>query len=205
MATEKKVIERIRTRLSRVAGIIVFACVAFCGSRWALTSPVTGSILTGLGLILVSVAACGRLWCMLYIAGYKTQKLVTAGPYSLCRNPLYLFSFLGIIGMGLGSATFTIPLIFIVAFILYYPFTIKKEENRLLEIHGEAFRNYCEKTPRYFPSFKHFSEPEQYRVDPRIFRSHVGNAMLWVWFFGLWKLFECLRAEKWIPTLFNIW
>lgn len=91
MATEKKVIERIRTRLSRVAGIIVFACVAFCGSRWALASPVTGAILTGLGLILVSVAACGRLWCMLYIAGYKTQKLVTAGPYSLCRNPLYLF------------------------------------------------------------------------------------------------------------------
>jgi protein-S-isoprenylcysteine O-methyltransferase Ste14 len=205
MATEKKLIERIRTKFTRVLGIIMFACLAFCESKWAVASPVTAELLTGLGLIFVSIAACGRLWCMLYIAGYKTQKLVTAGPYSLCRNPLYIFSFIGTVGIGLGSATFTIPLVFIAAFFLYYPLTIKKEEDRLLEIHGEAFRNYCEKTPRYFPSVKNFHEPEQYKVDPRIFRRHVGNAILWVCFFGLWNLFECLRVGKWIPTLFSIW
>ena len=205
MAIGKKVIERIRTRTARVAGIIVFACLAFCESKWEFASPAVDELLAGVGLMLVSIAACGRLWCMLYIAGHKTQKLVTAGPYSLCRNPLYLFSFIGTLGIGFGSATFTIPLVFIAAFSLYYPFTIKKEEDRLLEIHGEAFRSYCEKTPRYFPSLNNFYEPEQYMVDPRIFRRHVGNAMLWVWFFGLWELFECLRLENWVPTLFKIW
>lgn len=205
MSTEKKVLERIRTKLTRVSGIIVIGFFAFCESRWDLASPAMEELLVALGLIFVSIAACGRLWCMLYIAGYKTQKLVVAGPYSLCRNPLYLFSFIGTVGMGFGSATVTIPLVFIAVFFLYYPLTIKKEEDRLLEIHGEAYRNYCEKTPRYFPSFKNFNEPEQYVVDPRVFRRHVGNAMLWVWFFGLWELFEYLRMAHWMPTFFKIW
>jgi len=205
MATDKKLIERIRTKFTRAMGIIVFVCMAFCGSKLETVSPVAAALLYGIGLMLVSVAACGRLWCMLYIAGHKTHNLVTAGPYSLCRNPLYLFSFIGTLGIGLGSSTLTIPLVFLAAFSLYYPFTIKKEENRLLEIHGKAFSNYCEKTPRYFPSLKNFVEPEQYMVDPRIFRRHVGNAILWVCVFGLWELFECLRAKEWIPTLLNIW
>jgi protein-S-isoprenylcysteine O-methyltransferase Ste14 len=206
MSTQKKWVERIRTRLSRVAGLLVFCFFALCGSKWdAVWSGVIKEVLAFAGLSLVSIAACGRLWCMLYIAGYKTQKLVIAGPYSFCRNPLYLFSLIGSIGMGMGSSTFTVPLIFIVAFSLYYPLTVKKEEDRLLLIHGEAYKTYCAMTPRYWPSFKYFNEPEQYTLDPLIFRKHVGNAVLWVFLFGLWEIFEYMRLEKWIPTLFNVW
>jgi protein-S-isoprenylcysteine O-methyltransferase Ste14 len=205
MSTEKKMVERLRTRLSRVAGFVVFGCFAVCGSKWDLACAGVEEIMVFVGLSLVSIAACGRLWCMLYMAGNKTRKLVTEGPYSLCRNPLYLFSLLGAIGMGLGSSTFTVPLVFIAAFSLYYPFTVKSEEARLLLIHGEDYRSYCSKTPRYIPSLKNFQEPEQYTLDPRVFRKHVGNAILWVFLFGFWEIFEFLRLEKWIPTLFNLW
>jgi protein-S-isoprenylcysteine O-methyltransferase Ste14 len=200
MSTKKKMVERLRTRLSRGAGIVVFCCFALCGSKWDSVYAGVEELVAFFGLIFVSIAVCGRLWCMIYMAGNKTKKLVTDGPYSLCRNPLYLFSLVGSIGMGL-----TVPLVFIAAFCLYYPFTVRSEEDRLLLIHGDDYKDYCAKTPRYIPSFKNFHEPEQYTLDPRVFRSHVGNAIIWVFLFGFWEIFEFLRLEKWIPTLCNLW
>ena len=50
------------------------------------------------GVALLAVAAMGRIWCLIYIAGRKNKELCQLGPYSLCRNPLYLFSFVGVIG-----------------------------------------------------------------------------------------------------------
>jgi protein-S-isoprenylcysteine O-methyltransferase Ste14 len=44
---------------------------------------------------LAAMIASHRLWCSLYISGYKNSQLITSGPYSLCRNPLYFFSFVG--------------------------------------------------------------------------------------------------------------
>jgi protein-S-isoprenylcysteine O-methyltransferase Ste14 len=35
-----------------------------------------------------------RLWSTLYIGGRKRVVLVSDGPYSLCRNPLYVGTFL---------------------------------------------------------------------------------------------------------------
>ena len=52
-----------------------------------------------LGYALIIGAALGRIWCNIYITGRKDKELCTDGPYSLCRNPLYLFSFIGVVGV----------------------------------------------------------------------------------------------------------
>src|SRR5882757_8547660 len=44
------------------------------------------------GVVLIVLCVMGRTWASLYIAGRKGEKLVSDGPYSVCRNPLYLFS-----------------------------------------------------------------------------------------------------------------
>ena len=44
------------------------------------------------GLVLILVCILGRTWCTLYIGGLKKRELVTAGPYSVVRNPLYVFT-----------------------------------------------------------------------------------------------------------------
>src|SRR4051812_27868607 len=42
-----------------------------------------------------------RLWPTLYIGGRKRTTLVCEGPYSICRNPLYLGSLLLTVSFGL--------------------------------------------------------------------------------------------------------
>ena len=198
-------IEKFRTRITRVLGIGVIALLAFAESKWELTWKPMEEILASLGLVCVTIAALGRMWCSLYIAGYKTVKLVTQGPYSLCRNPLYVFSFIGAVGIGLGSATFTVPIAIMIAFFIYYPLTIKSEEGRLSETHGAIYDVYCRKINRYWPSFSNYSEPESYTVEPRLYRKHMMYASLWVILFGIWEIFELLRETNIIPVLFRLW
>lgn len=61
-----------------------------------------------LGLIAIMVCVLGRAWCSLYIGGRKKQEIVTCGPYSLCRNPLYVFSFIGAFGIGAQTGSLTV-------------------------------------------------------------------------------------------------
>ena len=73
----------------------------------------------------------GRIWCLTYSSGYKSSELVTQGPYSVSRNPLYFFSFIGLIGIGLATETFTLTLFLIAFFALVYPAVIAGEEEFL--------------------------------------------------------------------------
>src|SRR5262245_59839085 len=53
-----------------------------------------------LSFVLLSVSEFGRVWVSAYISGRKTVELVTDGPYSITRNPLYFFTFIAYIGSG---------------------------------------------------------------------------------------------------------
>ena len=82
----------------------LFAVILFSDSRWE-NIGLTSAVLFFSGALLVGIATVGRLWCSLYISGYKTKQLVKTGPYSLSRNPLYFFSLLGAIGVGMVTET----------------------------------------------------------------------------------------------------
>src|SRR5690349_15131041 len=64
----------------------------FGTSRWP--SPAEDAI-EWAGMILIFICVCGRTWCSLYIGGRKISELVAVGPYSISRNPLYVFSIIG--------------------------------------------------------------------------------------------------------------
>src|ERR1700722_14276872 len=93
----------------------------------------------------------GRTWCALYIGGRKTSALVTTGPYSLCRNPLYLFSAIGAVGVGaqLGAVSVAV-LAGLLAWAAHVP-EVLQEERLLLVEHGDRYRGYLARVPRFLP------------------------------------------------------
>lgn len=127
------------------------------------------SLIEFLGFFLVFGAVLGRLWCTLYIGGQKDKKLCQSGPYSLTRNPLYLFSFLGLIGVCLAAQNIVLMIISAGVFLLYYRTVIMNEEKRLIALFGTDYILYLAKVPRFFPRFDVPESEDVVVVHPRAF------------------------------------
>lgn len=198
-------IEKYRIILSRMAAVVVLFFLFTTQSLWETKNEVLTFFLFFIGMILVGIASLGRMWCSLYIAGYKDDKLVTEGPYSICRNPLYFFSMIGVLGIGCATETLTFPILFILLFALYYPLVIKSEEKRLKQLFGVSFENYTESVPAFFPRFSTFSEPKNYLVKPSVYRKHIFSALWFVWLVGVLELIEGLREIGLLSAFWSIY
>lgn len=197
--------QQVRLYITRVFVILLVILLMISGSVWETKLPMVSAVLFLGGCFLVGLASLGRLWCSLYIAGYKTKQLVIAGPYSICRNPLYFFSMLGGLGAGLATETLTIPFLILVAFGLYYPFVIRFEENKLKALHGEEFKSYFQTVPRFWPKWSLLTEPAEYVVTPKTFKKHIFSALWFIWIIGILEMIEELRELNILPTSFSLY
>lgn len=197
--------EKYRIPLTWIFAIVLIALLLFSQSRLEEAHPFLTVLLFATGCFLVGIASLGRLWCTLYISGYKTKKLVVEGPYSICRNPLYFCSFLGVVGVGCATETVTIPMIVLCVFGLYYPFVIKSEERDLQKRHGEAFVSYLRSTPAFLPKYSLLKEPQQYLVEPRLFRKHIFDALWFIWLLGIMELLEAFHELNVLPVWIKIY
>ena len=197
-------IEKVRLPLTRSFAVILGLIILVSTSKWEEVSFFS-NIFFLIGCIFVGIASLGRLWCSLYIAGYKNTSLVTTGPYSISRNPLYLFSLLGGLGVGLSTETLIIPFIILILFAIYYPYVIRSEEKRLLNLHGDTFRSYCKDTPAFFPKLSLLNEPQTYTVNPRIFRKNIFRALWFIWLLGILEIIEELHEAGLLPVYFKIY
>jgi len=205
MKTDDHRIERYRIAISRLFALMLGLLVAFSASRWNTATPLVGSLLFGAGCLLIGIGSMGRLWCTLYIAGRKNRNLVMEGPYSLCRNPLYFFSFIGILGIGLATETISIPVLLLAAFGLYYPHVIRSEEAKLRRIHRDAFDDYVARVPCFFPNPALLREPPQYMVEPRLFRRHIFDALWFIWLAGVLQIVTRLHELKIVVAVVRLW
>lgn len=180
-----------RLLVSRVFAVAFFLVVLAMES--AHEGSLVSTVLFLLGLLLVGVATVGRLWCSLYISGHKNNALITTGPYSLSRNPLYFFSLLGFAGIGLASETVSLGTVLAVAMLIGYPGVIRREEAVLRERFGAEFESYCARVPRFLPKLSGYVEPETYTVNPRLFRRTMLDVIWFIWFVGILEFVEALH------------
>lgn len=202
---KKSVLQRLRVPLTNILALILFVYIGTSSRPWEVKYPLFTSILFFTGMLLAAIGSFGRLWCSLYIAGWKTKTVITKGPYSISRNPLYFFSFIGATGVGLATETVSIPLLLIILFAVYYPYIIRKEEEKLLVRHGQSFKNYLNSVPRFFPKLSNFTEPQEYIVNPIVFRNHIFSALWFIWMIGILEILEELHDLNIIPTIFAIY
>jgi protein-S-isoprenylcysteine O-methyltransferase Ste14 len=201
----KEFITRYRTKISQLFGIAYLLLFAFSNKKFETSAPTLTGIMIIAGCVLIGAAIVGRLWCAQYIAGRKTDCLITEGPYSVCRNPLYFFSLLGGLGVGLCTESLTLALIIPLAFAFVYPIIIRNEEKKLLTLHGEAFRLYTTSVPRFIPKWRLFHEPAQYVVNTKIYRREMMDALYFVWAVGLFEMIEELINIGVIKTVFTLY
>ncbi len=158
-----------RLRLTLLFYLILWLAAAFAGPR--PTSPWASQLNEVLAWLIVGAAALGRIWCSVFIAGRKDAVLVTAGPYALCRHPLYALSILAAAGLGLGTGSLALTLlaVAVVAALLWR--AARAEERLLLALHGARYAEYMARTPRFRPRLAALDAarpPERLEIQPRV-------------------------------------
>jgi protein-S-isoprenylcysteine O-methyltransferase Ste14 len=196
--------EKYRAGSSRILAIFLVVLIFFTHHSWEHLT-VVDTLFEVIGLFLIGVCVMGRLWASVYVAGHKREELVTVGPYSLMRNPLYTFSFIGAAGISFLTENILVIITLISVFILQYYLVVLAEEHDLKKVHGEAYREYMEKVPRRFiPNFSLYIEPEQFVVNTKIYRKSFLDAIWFIWGIIPLKIIERLHELGIIPTLFHV-
>ncbi len=194
--------ERIRLGFSWLLGAIFLGIVVVSNSRHEGTFLY--EVLEQLGCGLVVLATLGRIWSMVYIGGRKNLELCQDGPYSIWRNPLYLFSFMGAVGIIL-CAQILLLLFIIMPFFLYnYYFVIRSEERQLQELFGESYQQYCRKVKRIIPNFANYHSQEKFEVYPRVLFRSMVHASYFLWLFILLEFLEYFKEAAILPNLFTL-
>ena len=112
-----------------------------------------------LGLFLITFGELFRIYSVAFIGtvsrtrSHSTgQKLITSGPFSYVRNPLYVGNFGITAGVALFGGVIWIFVATVLLFALQYYFIVRFEEDLLLERFGEEYAEFMRTTPRWVPA-----------------------------------------------------
>lgn len=116
----------------------------------------------------------------MYLGGHKAVNLITEGPYSICRNPLYLGTFL----ITLSIAAFVHSAIFavgtVLASLVYLMMTLSFEEKWLRQRLGDEYIEYCRRVPRFWPRLSNFHTRPTIEADAHCLFVEFGRALRWM-------------------------
>jgi len=113
-----------------------------------------------IGLFLIFFGELIRIVSVSYAGGITrttkvgAPKLMTEGPYSITRNPLYLGNitiYSGVVLFAGGSLMWELLLFTLMFFILQYSMIISLEERTLTKLFDKEYKTYCSKVPRLLP------------------------------------------------------
>lgn len=193
--------QRSRIRLLQVSGGIVVAMILF-------TQPLivgrSHQHVEMFGLSLLVVCIAGRIWSTLYIGSKKNRELVTVGPYSITRNPLYLSSTIGAAGIGLvfGSVAVAAGLAIVSYGILRS--AAKREAAHLREIFGRTYKAYAARTPLFWPRLSLYRDWNDVTFDPKALYRTFIDSLLFLIALPVHELIEYLQAAGTLPILVRI-
>jgi len=133
----------------------------------AVSLLTSGSLpLTGLLRIAISTLGATALYISIALAlaihrSYPARhdkpedigKLLTEGPYELCRHPLYFFTMITQISIPLTLASL-IGLLVAISLAPAWLLLVKVEERELIDYWGEEYLNYMKRVPALIPDLR---------------------------------------------------
>lgn len=193
--------QKARIRLLQLGALMMF--LPFLIMRPAFSQD-GSDVIEQFGVGFVLLAVVGRMWSILYIGTKKNRELVTAGPYSISRNPLYVFSTIGAAGIGLfvGSVVSALILALLVYAVLVA--TAAKEAAHLESRFGDHYRAYSRRTPMFWPKPSLYQEAGDVTFSPAALRRTFLDGLLFVAALPAIELIETLKEAGHIPMLFML-
>jgi len=121
--------------------------------KWAeIAVAAAGIVLAAISLSLMwrAIIVLGRQWG--YVARIiEGHRLITEGPYSLVRNPIYTGMFGILIATGLAASRWPMLIAAILFFLCGTWVRIHREENLLRQSFGPEFEVYRSRVPAFLP------------------------------------------------------
>lgn len=190
-------VQKLRKLAVAALGLLLIGLTVFTQSPGGVDGKWHESV-EAVGLAAIVIAIVGRAWCSLYIGGRKKAEIVDRGPYSLSRNPLYIFSFIGAFGIGAQTGQVTIAVLFVVVAWLIFRATVRKEEAWLMDRFGEVYAAYVARTPRFWPRFAAWRDEEELTVRPAFFLLTLRDGLAFLIAIPLFELIDAGQAEGWL-------
>lgn len=189
-----------RIRHSWMAGILLAVLFAITDGASAY-----GSVLRvaceWLAYAALVLCVLGRGWCSAYIGGRKKYELIKLGPYSVTRNPLYVFSFIGVVGVGLATGVLTYVVLLPLLFAAYYRVVVRREEAYLLAAFGKPYEDYMLTVPRWVPNFSLWRDADEIAVIPHYLRHTLRDSAAFFLALPLLQLVQYMHATGALPVL----
>jgi protein-S-isoprenylcysteine O-methyltransferase Ste14 len=193
-----------RRRVLAVSGSITVLSLLFIDTIWRAKSPAFYENIELVGIYFIFIGIVGRTWCTLYIGGRKKETIVQNGPYSIVRNPLYVFSLFGAAGIGAQSGSLAITAFVTLAVASIFYSLVKKEERFLHETFGAAYQRYALATPRFIPDFRLWRDVDELEVKPALVRKTFADAVLFMLAIPLADIIELAQQHGWLPVLLRL-
>ncbi|WP_421915003.1 methyltransferase family protein [Mesorhizobium sp.] len=194
--------QRTRRIMIAVLVVVLFVGLLVGQSYFEPDTPVHELIET-LGVVLIFLGIIGRLWATLYIGGRKSAEVVSGGPYSITRNPLYVFSSVAACGVGaqIGSITATIGFGAICA--AAFHIVILREEKFLKEALGAPYLAYMARVPRFFPKLSLYDEGDTGSFKPRVLLITLMDGLVFLVALPAFELVDTAQQAGILPVLFR--
>lgn len=194
-------IQLIRKAALAAVFAVLFAVLCCCDSYWRAQSPAFYKAIEWFGIILIFICICGRTWSTLYIGGRKKDELVTLGPYSIVRNPLYVFTLIGAFGIGAQFASIMVATLVTLLTGLVFKTVVEKEEAFLASAFPAAWAAYSARVNRFIPRFALWRDADLLLVKPQLVRRTFFDACLFALAIPGVDLIEAAQAQGILPVL----
>ncbi len=184
--------------------ILLLALVMVTGSAAPNRSFIHEGI-EWLGLVMIGIAIVGRAWSTFYIGGRKIETLVREGPYSIVRNPLYVFSVIGAAGAGAQTGSLSVALLMTGLTLAVFAIVVGKEEAALSQSMGRPYLDYLAEVPRFIPDFRRWQGPEMLEIRPKLVVRSFLDACIFLAAIPLAETIEALQDAGVLPVLLHLY
>ena len=191
--------QRIRIAALRVFFLLCIPLILFTRSAW-MEPEWLFEISEVVGISFVIFAVLGRFWAILYIGGHKNLQIMQDGPYSICRHPLYLFSTLGVVGLGLMLGSLILAAFLGIAVFFILTATATREEAFFRAEFGPAYDIYAARVPRIWPKLSLFRCEPSVTVKIATLRVNFFDALVFLAFIPLAEFMEWIKEMGMVPT-----